>query len=263
MNLIKKNLGMRHAAALLVLGALGGHVAAAPEEIQVYMDEMNGPRQFGLDIHSNYVLSGQGMPDYPGAQAPRHVLRVTPEFSYGISDSWDLGAYVLSSLDASGHATVDGQKLRLKFIAPKADGQAYFWGANLEVGKVARRLDENPWNGELKGIAGVRSGRWTFAVNPNIGWKISGPVDSPASFHVDSKLAYKTDGEVEYGLESYNEFGPLKHMGHFNEQGQTLFAVVDVAIHGWDLNLGLGRGLTPSTDRWLLKAVIGVPFGAR
>ena len=88
-------------------------------------------------------------------------------------------------------------------------------------------------------------------------------MDSPASFHLDSKLAYKTDGAAEYGLESYNEFGPLRHMGYFNEQSQTVFAVVDVAIGGWDLNLGLGRGLTPASDRWLVKAVIGVPFGAK
>ncbi len=32
--------------------------AAAPEEIQVYMDEMSDPGQFGLDIHNNYVLTG-------------------------------------------------------------------------------------------------------------------------------------------------------------------------------------------------------------
>lgn len=251
----------RHGAALLALGALAGPALAASEEIQVYMDEMNGARKFGLDVHVNDVLSGQRMADYAGGQAPYHVLRVTPEFSYGLTDNWELGAYVLTSAAPGDGANVDGEKLRLKFIAPKAPGQAFFWGANLEVGKVAHRVDENPWNGELKGIAGWRNERWTIAVNPNIAWKISGPATSPPSFHLDSKVAYKVRDGVEYGVESYNEFGPLKRLGRLHDQSQTVFAVADIEVHGWDLNLGMGRGLTPSADRWLLKAVIGVPFG--
>jgi len=50
-----------------------------------------------------------------------------------------------------GAGAVDGQRIKIKFIASKVEGQAYFWGANLEVGRVAHRLDENPWNAELKG----------------------------------------------------------------------------------------------------------------
>jgi hypothetical protein len=99
------------------------------------------------------------------------------------------------------------------------------------------------------------------AVNPNIGWKISGPVAAPASFHLDSKVAYKTDSGAALGFESYNEFGALRDLGHFNRQSQVVFGVLDVELHGWDLNLGIGRGLTPASDRWLLKALIGVPFG--
>jgi len=39
--------------------------------------------------------------------------------------------------------------------------------------------------------------------------------------------------------------------------------VVDTAIRGWDLNLGLGRGFTGPTDHRVLKAVIGVPLGGK
>jgi hypothetical protein len=248
--------------ALAVLAVTAGGVSAAPEEIQVYMDEMNGAGKFGLDVHANYVVSGQGMPDYPGAQAPRHVFRATPEFSWGLSDQWDLGAYILSSVDAAGRSTIDGQKLRLKYIAPKIAGQEWFWGANLEIGRVAHRIDENPWNGELKGILGLRSGRWTLAVNPNFDFKISGPVASPASLGIGSKISWKSDAEVEYGIESYNEMGPFRSLGRLNQQSQTLFGVVDLTYRGWDLNLGIGRGLTTSSDRWLVKAIVGVPFGA-
>lgn len=245
---------------LLLLGASAGHVHAASEEIQVYMDEMNAPGAFGLDVHGNYVVKGNRTPDYPGAQAPGKVFRLTPEFSVGLTPTLDLGAYLLTSAGPGGTTSVDGEKLRLKFIAPKDKDQAYFWGANLEVGRVARRVDENPWNAQLKGIIGYRTSRWTMAANPNIDWKIAGPVAGPATFGIDSKLAYKTEAGYEIGAESYNGFGQLKHLGHLNEQSQTLFGVIDTDIRGWDVNLGVGRGLTPASDRWVLKAIVSVPL---
>jgi hypothetical protein len=248
---------------MAILASAASPVLAASEEIQVYMDEMNGAGKFGLDIHANYVFSGTGQADYAGAQAPLHVFRVTPEFSYGLSDHWDLGGYVLSSLDRNNKGGIDGGKLRLKYIAPKAQEQNYFWGANLEIGRVAYRLDENPWNGELKGIFGVRHGAWTFATNPNLGFKISGPAASPPSVSVNTRIAYKAEGDIEYGIESYNELGPARRLGNLNQQSQTLFGVVDINLKGWDLNLGIGRGLTPASDRWLAKVIIGVPFDAR
>ncbi len=233
---------------------------AAPEEIQIYMDEINAPDEIGLDIHTNYVLSGKRTPDYLGAQPPGHVFRVTPELSYGLTANWELGGYVLMSHAPGENSIVDGEKIRIKFLADKASGQSYFWGANLEVGRVSTRLDQNPWNAELKGMLGLHTQRWTIATNPNIAWKISGPVDNPVSFHLDSKIAYKTDAEFSVGLESYNEFGPLSHLGHTDSLSQTVFAVVDTAALGFDLDVGLGRGLTSVSDRWLLKAIINVPF---
>ena len=221
---------------------LGNPAWAAPEEIQVYMDEMGDKGEFGLDVHLNYVRSGSAVPDYPGAQAPRHVFRVTPEFSYGLTPNLELGLYVLTSRDTNGNSTVDGQKLRLKYIAPKAADQAYFVGANREIGRVDFRLNENPWNGELKGIFGYRVDRWTLALNTNIGFKIAGPVDSPPTWSLATKVAYKTDRDFQIGFESYNELGELNRLGNtdLNQLSQTLYAVVDAGIKGWDINFGVG-----------------------
>ena len=246
---------------MLLLCTVNSLTWAAPEEIQVYMDEMNAPREVGLDIHNSYVFSGSRLPDYPGAQAPRHVFRVTPEFSYGLTPDLELGAYVLSSRDSRGHSSIDGQKLRLKYIAPRNPEQAYFVGANLEIGKVAHRIDENPWNGELKGIFGYRSDRWTIAANPNVGWKISGPAPSPTTLDLDFRIAYRTDQGHQIGIESYNELGEIRRPGHLSQHSQTIYAVIDASVQGWDINLGLGRGLSSASDRMLLKFIVSVPFG--
>jgi hypothetical protein len=255
---------MTHArAASLFAAALclaPAPASAAPEEIQVYMDEIGAPGRFGLDMHTNYVLAGERTPAYPGAQAPWHVLRVTPELSYALTPTLELGAYVLGSSDRQRRGSIDGEKVRVKYLAPRAAGQNGFWGLNLEIGRIGRRLDENPWNGELKAILGTRQGPWTVASNANVGFRLSGPRSAPPAFHVDSKLAYRLREGLEIGLESYNELGQIGRLGHLNEQGQTIFGVIDATVAGQDVNIGIGRGVTPASDRWTLKAIFSVPI---
>lgn len=247
------------AVATLLLACAAGAAAAAPEEIQVYMNEMNKPGEFGLDVHANYVASGSPERDYPGAQLSRHALRVTPEFSYGLSDSLELGAYILGARDADGHYNLGGEKLRLKFI-PTAPDSPLFYGANLELGRVTHRYDENPWNGELKGILGYKGRRWTAALNLNVDFKVSGPAPAPATVELASKLGYAISDGTQLGIESYKELGDARRLGNPGRQAHTTYAVLDTSVKGWDLNLGIGRGNKLASDRWVLKAIIGVPF---
>ena len=161
------------AAALAAIAALAlaGPVCAAPEEIQVYEDDLVKPGGFGLDVHSNYVLSGDPAPDHPGGMAPEHAFRFTPEFYYGLTHELEVGLYVLSQVDRNGGVTIGGEKVRLKYIAPKlSPDQPWYWGANFEIGRVSNRYDVNPWNAELKGIAGYSRGRWKVIGNANLDW---------------------------------------------------------------------------------------------
>ncbi len=252
---------MRRLPIILALTALAGPALAADEEIQVYMDEMSRPGQFGLDLHNNYVLSGDGTPDYVGEQSPLHRYRLTPEWSYGLTKDIELGLYLpLTTLSSSGGYAADGIKGRIKWIAPHPDGQAWFWGANLEVGRVSHALDINPWNAELKGIWGVRSGRWTLAFNGNLDWTVSGPQPAPAALDFDTKLSYRLGKDFALGIESYNGLGTFKRFGHFSENDQSLYGTVDTAIGKWDLNLGLGHGYGSARDGWVAKVIIGVPI---
>jgi hypothetical protein len=246
-------------AAALLLACASGAATAAPEEIQVYMNEMGQPGEFGLDVHANYVVDGARGPDYAGAQVSRHALRVTPEFSYGLTRTLELGAYILGARDADGHYDVGGEKLRLKFI-PTAQDAPLFYGANLELGRVKQQFDQNPWNGELKGIVGYRGPRWTVAFNANFDFKVSGSAPSPATLELATKIGYAIDDTTQVGIESYNGVGEVRRLGSIGSQEHTTYAVLDTAVHGWDLNLGVGRGYKAASDRWVLKAIIGVPF---
>jgi hypothetical protein len=247
-------------AASLSLSLSSGIAAAASEEIQVYMDDLSKPGRFGTDVHNNFVMSGSGTPEYRGAQPPNHVYRLTPEFYYGISDTLELGLYLLTTTSPGAPTNYDGEKLRLKYIAPHDDTQGFFWGANLEIGKTSQRVSQAPWNAQLKGIYGYRSGRWTYAGNANFDWSLSGAVSSPVALEIDTKIAYETHAGYRIGLESYNEIGPVRNVGRLNERGQTLYAVVDTALGKFNLNAGIGRGLTTVSDRWLIKLIVGTHF---
>jgi hypothetical protein len=246
--------------ALLTALAQVSPARAAEEEIQVYMDEMDKPGQFGLDVHNNYTLSGSTVPDSPGAQIDAHRYRMTPEFSYGLTPNIELGAYLpLTTIDNHGSFSADGVKLRVKWIAPKPEDQTWFWGANLEIGEVNRRLDINPWNGELKGILGGRFGPWTVAMNGNLDFVISGPhPDQTLDF--DTKVSYRIKEGFAVGVETYNGAGPFREFGDFAHYDESIYAVIDASLGKWDLNLGAGHGYGGSEDGWVLKAIVSVPI---
>jgi hypothetical protein len=248
------------AVAAVGLSICSAAAVAAPEEIEVYMDDMTAPDHFGLDLHNNFVPSGSATPEYPGAQPPLHVYRLTPEFYYGISSMLELGLYLLTTTAPGNAPNYDGEKLRLKYVPMHDNTQGSFWGVNFELGKTSLRVVQDPWNAELKGIYGYRSGNWTYAVNSNFDWGLSGPVNIPVSLDIDNKLAYKTSEHYQVGLESYDQLGPLSNPGHLNRLSQVLYGVLDADFGKFDLNAGIGRGLTTVSDRWVIKFIIGVHF---
>ena len=255
---------MQRLVAFLVLTAgvaLAAPALAADEEIQVYMDDLDKPGQFGLDVHNNYVASGDPGVDYAGEMSSLHRYRLTPEWSYGLTPDIELGAYLpLTTLDSQGRFEADGLKGRIKFIAPRPEGQAWYWGLNLEIGRVSRALDDNPWNGELKGILGTRFGRWTVASNLNLDFKVAGPAPAPASLDFDTKVSYALTRTFALGVETYDGLGTLRRLGQFGKADQAIYGAVDTSLGKWDFNFGLGHGYGSSADGWVLKAIVSVPI---
>ncbi len=244
--------------AAIGLYALGAD--AAPEEVQVYLDDLSAPGEFGVDVHNNFVLKGARTAGYPGETPPHHAYRLTPELYYGITPTLELGLYLLGTRSADGNTRLDGSKLRLKFISRHDDQVGGYWGLNLEVGKTALSASETPWNAQLKGILGWRSGPWTLAANPNLDWSLS-KGGGPVAASLDIKVARQVSERTQLGAELYSDLGPAKAIQAWQRNAKTLYAVLDQALgHEIDLNLGIGRGLTPDADRWTLKFIVGTHF---
>lgn len=233
-------------------------VRAASDEIQVYADDLNAPGEMELEIHTNYVTRGRKDADYPGERPPYGVLRITPELSWGLAENWDIGLYLPMSLSHAGSYTMDGAKLRIKTLRHSGE---LFYGVNLEVGYSPRRVAENYWNSELRGIVGIKRGDWLFALNPVLGWDMSGGSDNATP---DFDLAFKVTREVAegwaLGVEHYAELGKANHLHAWRQSGETTYAVLEYEGKGWELNLGIGHGWTESADKTTVKAIITFPF---
>ena len=247
--------GSALAAALLLCNSL---CIAAPEEIQVYLDDKEDPGVMSIDWHNNYVFSGRTRPDYVGEKPPNHLYRLTPELNYGVSQVFELGAYLLTSRDSSGQWAADGAKVRLKYIAPHME-EGVFYGLNLEVGQQNHALSQDPWGAQLKGILGWRHGAWTLGYNMNLDTALS-PRGGPVTSESDLKINYAVTHRTQMGIESYNELGPSSHPHAFNADSKVLYAVLDTSFHALDINMGVGRGLTHPSDMWTLKMIIGTHF---
>jgi hypothetical protein len=238
------------------------HALAASEEIQVYLDEFADPGKFGLDFHSNYVVSAE-----PGATS-RNMLRVTPELSYGINEHWEGALYWLTSSgpeQLNGQPLSDGIKVRLKWRpqAPSPDSP-WYWAVNYEVGELARRFYPDGTSSELKLIGVWRSGAWTLGANINLQRPLRSEAQQGTSVEIDGKIAYRVaaaaDIELQLGLEHYAGLGTLKNLYSADERMSMTFVVVDFVFKGWDFNIGLGQATGATQDNTILKAIIGVPF---
>ena len=235
---------------------------AAPEEIQVYLDEFAEPGKFGLDLHTNYVLSART------GSVTRRMLRVTPELSYGINENWEAALYWLTSAgpgQLDGHPVTDGVKIRAKWRPRAPTPDSPWYGAiNVELGQLSRRFYPDQSSVEVKLIGVYDKGPWIVGANLNLDRALRTNAQQPATAEIDTKVAYRVtppaNGDLRVGFENYAFLGAIRTQPVPGIQTSSSFVVADFSFRRWDFNVGLGKATGATTDRWLLKAVIGVPL---
>jgi hypothetical protein len=235
---------------------------AAPEELQVYLDEFAEPGKIGLDIHTNYVTNAE-----PGS-VTRNMLRVTPELNFGINEHWEGALYWLTSVgpeQTDGRPVSDGYKVRLKWRpqAPSSDSP-WYWAINAEVGDLAKRYYPDGTSGELKFIGVWKSGAWILGSNFNLNRPLRSDAQQGTLAELDFKVAYKlaaaNDLDLQLGVEHYAGLGSVNNQYANDERVSMSFLVADFTFKGWDINVGLGTASGATQDKTLIKAIIGVPL---
>ncbi|MEH2470919.1 hypothetical protein V1284_002363 [Nitrobacteraceae bacterium AZCC 2299] len=134
----------------------------------------------------------------------------------------------------------------------------FFYGINFEISNSNPKFAQNRIGIEIRPIIGVRNADWEFIVNPIVDLGIG--KYGQADFAPAARVARKLDQDVFVGLEYYADFGEIGHFGKVAEQQHTLFAVTDFKFGIFDVDFGLGYGLTPSSDRLVAKTIVGYAF---
>jgi hypothetical protein len=239
--------------------------ALDPFEIQVYDATANAPGVPGLELHVNHVF---GVPRSvpPPLAAANGQSHFTLEPSIGVTPFWELGAYLQSALLADGSFDFAGVKFRSKFVTPP-DWQPHVrLGVNLELSLLPRRFDESGLGAELRPIVAWENESWLFAADPIIEFALrapglrAGPGFAPALMGL-----YKWQAKLAFGLEYYAELGPIaRGLSRWSAQEHYLFEVINLmAIPAFELNFGVGEGLTASSSAFVLKLILGYVWETR
>ena len=234
-----------------------GQPAWAIDEIQVYNASIAAVGQFTIEQHLNYVALGLKDPPFPGGLVSNHSLNGTPEFAYGLTDWWEVGLYLPFAVQDQKFLS-DSFKLRTLFVSPHAEQRDFFYGVNLEFSNTTPSFAQTRFALEVRPIIGVRNADYEFIVNPIVdaGFGKLGELD----FAPAARLARKLAPDTFLGLEYYADFGEIGNMPKLADQQHTLFLVTDFKLGVVDVDFGVGYGLTPSSDRWVIKTIIGYAF---
>ncbi|MBN8987806.1 MAG: hypothetical protein J0H42_06150 [Rhizobiales bacterium] len=231
--------------------------AQAVDEIQVYNASIAAPGQFTIQQHLNYVAQGLKDPPFRGGLVSNGSINGTPEFAYGVTDWWEVGLYLPFAIQDRQFLS-DSFKLRTLFVSPNADQRNFFYGVNFEFSNETPKFSQTRFGMEIRPIIGVRKGDWEFIVNPIVG--IGFGKYGEADFTPAARLARKVGPDLSVGLEYYADFGKIGDFSKLADQQHTLFAVTDFKLGIFGVNLGVGYGLTPASDRFVVKTIIGYAF---
>lgn len=243
-------LGLTCAFALLA-SAQG---ARAIDEIQVYNAGIAEIGQLTIQQHLNYIAAGLKNPPFPGGLVSNHSLNGTPEFAYGLTDWWEVGLYLPFSIQDQKFYS-DAFKLRTLFVSPHAADRNVFYGVNFEFANETPPFSQARFSMEVRPIIGVRNDLYEFIVNPIV--DIHFGKFAEQHFTPAARLARKFGDDLYAGFEYYADLGQIGRFDKFSDQSHVLFAVTDFKVADFDVNFGVGYGLTPGSDRFVVKTIIG------
>ena len=233
--------------------------ADAFDEIQVYNAEIAEVGQWTIQQHLNYGFKAPNEPDFLGGIVPNHALNGTPELAYGVTPWWELGWYAPFAVSDS-QSLSDGAKIRTLFVVPHAADRIFFYGVNFEFAYGTPRFNQSLFNIEVRPIVGWRNKEWEFIINPIVDFATG--QYGEADFVPAVRLARKLGEDFYVGAEYYGDYGKISNFLPLQQQQQLLFAVTDFKVGAFDVDLGLGFGLTSGSDRLIGKIIIGYAFPA-
>jgi len=258
--------------SLLILVVLGiGHprLAKAQDnyEIQVYGSDTVAPKTTMLELHSNFTVDGS----YPaprsrftadGLYPTNHAEHETVEITQGMNSWSEVGFYIFTSARNGDGWQWVGDHIRPRVRAPDSWHWPVGVSLSMEFGYQRALFSKDTWTMELRPIVDKQIGRWYFAVNPALERSFHGPsVTEGVGFSPSAKFSYDFNKYIFGGLEYYASYGSITDVASLHNQEQQFFPTIDLNVSpNWEINFGVGIGVTASTDHLIVKGILGRRF---
>src|SRR5882672_6904442 len=242
---------------LMLFVCIGGSVSVfgQGDEIQVYDGGLADVGKFNLTVHNNFTPKGITTPAFPGAVVADKSFNGVTEWAYGVTPWFGAGLYLpLYSHDKNLGGTYDGFKLRALFAVPHAEQRKFFYGANFEFSINQKVWDENRFSSEIRPIIGWHLKPWDIIINPILDTEYDGLknlVFAPAV-----RIAYNVNDKWAVSAEEYADYGPLHDLAGRSDQAHMLYGVVNHAMKWFEIEAGVGVGLTPASDKVVMKLLV-------
>jgi hypothetical protein len=240
---------------VIACGITANQAWAQTDEIQVYDGELTDVGKFNLTWHNNFTPKGNATPAYPGANVADKSLNGVTEWAYGVTPWFEAGLYLpLYSIDTNNGATYNGFKLRALFAVPHAADRTFFYGANFEFSINQGNWDENRYSSEIRPIIGWHLKPWDIIINPILDTEYDGLKN--LDFAPAVRVAYNVNDKTAVSVEEYADYGPLHGFYSASEQSHMIFGVVNHTFKLFEIEAGVGVGLTSSTDKVTMKLLV-------
>jgi hypothetical protein len=230
-------------------------------EIQVYAYDTVEPGHTMIELHSNFTIDGSKTVQ-SGVLPTNHAEHETIEITHGFTDWFETGFYIFTSARSGQGVQWVGDHIRPRVRVPKK----WHWpvGVSLsnELGYQRRKFATDTWTWEMRPIIDQQVGRWYWSFNPTFDKSFHGEsVHQGFVFSPNVKFSYDFTKKITGGFEYYGSVGPATEFAPISQQQHQIFPVIDLNLSpNWEVNFGLGVGVTRSTDHLIAKMILGYRF---
>jgi len=255
------------ARGLWWLFAVAGLLSSVPlkaqgnYEIQVYGSDTVPPDSTMVELHSNFTALGQRYV-IQGVYPTYHQEHETLEITQGINDWMEVGLYIFTSAQNGHGVQWVGDHIRPRVRVPPSWHWPVGVSLSTEIGYQRPVYSLDTWTWEIRPIVDKAIDRWYFAFNPALERTWHGPdVHQGLGFAPAAKISYDFSKQISGGIEYYADYGSLTQFDPFREQQQQFFAATDLNVSPkWEINFGVGIGVTAATDHLIIKGILGRHF---
>jgi hypothetical protein len=244
---------MRTLGLLGVLGFLLHQPLSAQDtfELEVYPYATAHRGEWELEGYVNHLA--RGTKAFDGSIAPTdNQWRFAAAVTRGITDHWEIAAYLLGAQVPDMGLEYAGWRLRSRIRAPESWRLPVDLGLAAEIETARPLFSESSRALEFTPTLERRIGGLQLILNPTIERHLTGPEKGEWEFEPRARLAIPV-GDVTLGLEYHGGWGEKVHQ---------FYPTADLELpDDVELHLGVGFGATTSGDRLVFKTRFEMPLG--